>query len=158
MTAYFFRIDGGARRRPQRETLGVEDSHKEKKKRKEGREKRACLPAFPKQHGSSLPPQRLARENPSHFLHALPGFSSGAIRAGGSDSSVLLGEEGEEEEVARWGPDLSSRCWPRTSTCSPGTGFASPPLFSPHSSDALVLGSCIFVARRFLVGLSTYPA
>jgi len=33
-----------------------------------------------------------------------------------------------------------------------------PPLFSPHSSDALVLGSCIFVARRFLVGLSTYPA
>lgn len=82
------------------------------KKRKEERERERERSNQP---GSPQPQQlpRRSRESESIFctrLQVLAAAASG-VGQGESDISVLR----EEEQRARWGPDLSSRCWPITS-------------------------------------------
>jgi hypothetical protein len=64
-----------------------------------------------------------------------------------SNSSVLL----EEEQGARWGPDLSSRCWPITSMSLPGMIFFPFLLFSP-TDDSLILAYVAFSRGVFFLG------
>lgn len=82
-----------------------------------------------RERASSTPPRSTtpARQQPPttgsplartrvYFCTRFQVLAAAASGQGESDSSVLL----QEEQGARWGPDLSSRCWPRTSMSLPG--------------------------------------
>jgi hypothetical protein len=87
-------------------------------------------------------------KNLCHFPHALSGLE--LWRHHHTQHGVGSGQEQEEEGGARWGPDLSSRCYSATSTCSPGTAssLSSRPIVC---SSRPIRGGCSVVSRWLLV-------